>query len=84
MSDHPSAQAGTGNSPMAVNLDFPRTAPLAARHPPNPPEDLSEHGAQTAATDDRGAQREPVVYGPDGNGESAELDDDGQVGRGAD
>lgn len=81
MSTHAAGKAGTGSSPMAVNLDFPRATPLEERSPPNPAEDLSEHGTQSASTD---AQREPVVYGPDGSGETAEMDDNGQVGRGAD
>jgi hypothetical protein len=56
------------------NIDFPRTMPADARPHPNPPEDISEHGRQG----------EPIVYGPDGSGETPETDDESQPARGAD
>ena len=45
------------------------------RRRPNPKEDLSVHGRR---------DEEEQMFGPDGNGESPEMDDEHSLGRGAD
>lgn len=63
------------DSDSETNIDFPRTNSQESGQRRNPAEDLSEHGR---------CGEEPVVFGPDGNGESPEMDDLPQIGRGAD
>jgi hypothetical protein len=58
------------------DADSPETKPQEARPHPNPREDLSHYSMP--------ADEEENSFGPDGNGESPETDDEHQIARGAD